>query len=157
MISPSFDVKNIRVSGTIEVDQSNKRDIAVKGLVLDIQFGSSAVILFCYLLKQNKKRNKSWSLKYVGFQIKLENEAHESNDMVNEILSVVMVDFYYQYENTIKSEISKAVEHVINQYLDANKYFHAIILNNILPTQQLVDINLFSSQVDYYLKFHQHL
>lgn len=41
----SVEVKDLRLTGSIQIDQDHNKDVSVKHLLLDIRFGGSTVIL----------------------------------------------------------------------------------------------------------------
>ena len=66
----------------------------------------------------------------------MENTGDESDGAINEILSVVLVDLFYQYENQVKTVVSESVKNGINQYLSTNKIFRDFILGYVTPVKE---------------------
>jgi hypothetical protein len=62
---------------------------------------------------------------------------NESDDTINEILSVVLVDLFYQYEKQVKAILSESIKNGINQYVSTNNIFRDLLtLGFISPVEE---------------------
>jgi hypothetical protein len=61
---------------------------------------------------------------------------NESDGTINEILSVVLVDLFYQYEKEYKAMASESIKKSINQHLATKKIFRDFILGYLTPVKQ---------------------
>jgi len=100
------DLRDIRITGYIEIEKDN--GLSFKAIKFDTHFEE--------------------------FTIQLDNTGNESDDTINEILSVVLVDLFYQYEKEGKALASESIKESINQYLATNKIFRDFILGYLTPS-----------------------
>ena len=62
---------------------------------------------------------------------------NESEDTINEILSVVLVDLFYQYEKQVKAILSESIKNGINQYVSTNNIFQDLLtLGFVSPVEE---------------------
>jgi hypothetical protein len=62
---------------------------------------------------------------------------NESDDTINEILSVILVDLFYQYEKQVKAILSESIKNGINQYVSTNNIFRDLLtLGFISPVEE---------------------
>ena len=62
---------------------------------------------------------------------------NESDDTINEILSVVLVDLFYQYEKQVKAILSESIKNGINQYVSTNNIFQDLLtLGFVSPVEE---------------------
>jgi hypothetical protein len=67
----------------------------------------------------------------------LDKTDNESDDTINEILSVVLVDLFYQYEKQVKAILSESIKNGINQYVSTNNIFRDLLtLGFISPVEE---------------------
>ncbi|XP_046454195.1 uncharacterized protein LOC124201972 [Daphnia pulex] len=104
------DLRDIRITGSIEIEKDNKNGVSFKAIKFDTHFEE--------------------------FTIQLDNTGNESDDTINEILSVVLVDLFYQYEKEYKAMASESIKESINQHLATNKIFRDFILGYLTPVKQ---------------------
>ncbi|EFX75772.1 hypothetical protein DAPPUDRAFT_323032 [Daphnia pulex] len=102
------DLRDIRITGSIEIEKDNKNGVSFKAIKFDTHFEE--------------------------FTIQLDNTGNELDDTINEILSVVLVDLFYQYEKEYKAKASESIKESINQYLETNKIFRDFILGYLTHT-----------------------
>ena len=62
---------------------------------------------------------------------------NESDGTINEILSVVLVDLFYQYEKQVKAILSESIKNGINQYVSTNNIFQDLLtLGFVSPVEE---------------------
>ncbi|KAI9552764.1 hypothetical protein GHT06_020644 [Daphnia sinensis] len=107
----NINVKDVRLTGHIQVERNAQNGIFVQEITFDTRFGE--------LTSQ------------------LDNLGEQSDkDAMNEILGVVLVDLFYQHEKLIKSVLCESIKSGINQYLLANSMAHSLILGAVFPIEQ---------------------
>nr|CAH0098529.1 unnamed protein product [Daphnia galeata] len=107
----NINVRDIRITGSIEIERDINHGIVVKEIVFDNHFD--------------------------GFTIQLDKMGNESDDTINEILSVVLVDLFYQYEKQVKAILSESIKNGINQYVSTNNIFRDLLtLGFISPVEE---------------------
>lgn len=104
-------VKDVRLTGHIQIEGNGRNGISVQEILLDTRFGE--------LTSQ------------------LDNIGEQSDlDTMNEILGVVLVDLFYQHEKLIKTVLCESIKSDINRYLLANSMAHSLILGTVFPLEQ---------------------